>query len=216
MLLVGLTGGVASGKTTVSRILEKEGATVIAADQIAKELVKPGRPAAQELARVFGRGILREDGTLDRKKLANRVFSDPKQRNLLEKILHPRIKKEIERRIQKVTQRDPEAIVIIDAALLIEVGAHREMDEVIVVTSKAEKQIKRLEDRDGLAPEEARRILASQMPQEEKLKAADFVIPNDGALEETIKRTKEIFQELKERALLRAKKFNPILERRRT
>jgi dephospho-CoA kinase len=201
MLLVGLTGGVASGKTTVAKILEEEGAQIIAADQIARELVNPGSPASQELVQAFGRDILREDGTLDRKKMADKIFSDPEQRNLLERILHPKIKEEIRRKVREAVKRDPEAIVVIDAALLLEVGDHREMDEVIVVTSKAEQQIKRLENRDGLTPEEAKKILGSQIPQEEKLKAANIVIRNDGGLEETVQRTREVFYELKKRVL---------------
>jgi dephospho-CoA kinase len=203
MLLVGLTGGVASGKSTVSRILEEEGATLIDADQIAKELVRPGTPVFLELIRAFGEKILQENGSLDRKALAARVFSDSEQRSVLNRILHPRIKEEIRRRVREVVERDPAAIVIIDAALLIEAGHDREMDKVIVVTSRAEQQIQRLNERNGMAPEEAERILASQMPQEEKLEAADFVLRNEGSLEETAKRTKEVFQKLKKIALER-------------
>jgi dephospho-CoA kinase len=203
MLLVGLTGGVASGKSTVSRILEGEGATLIDADQIARELVRPGTPAFLELIQAFGKNILREDGALDRKKLAARIFSDPQQRNILNRVLHPKIGEEIQRRIEEVAKRDPAAIVILDAALLLEVGNHGKMDKVIVVTSRAEQQLERLKDRDGMAPEDARKILASQMPQEEKLKAADYVLRNEGSLEETEKRTKEIFRELKKIALER-------------
>jgi len=206
MLLVGLTGGVASGKSTVSRILEGEGAILIDADQIARALARPGSPVFLELIRAFGEKILREDGSLDRKALAARVFSDPEQRSVLNRILHPRIKEEIRRRVREVVERDPAAIVIIDAALLIEAGHDQEMDKVIVVTSRAEQQIKRLKERNGMAPEEAERILASQMPQEEKLKVADFVLRNEGSLEETAKRTKEVFQKLKKLALERNRK----------
>jgi dephospho-CoA kinase len=197
MLLVGLTGGVASGKSTVSRIFEEEGAAVIDADQIARDLVEPGTPAFLELVRTFGKNILRPDGSIDRKSLAGRIFSDPQQRDLLNRILHPRIDEEIRRRIEEVFKRDPGAVVVIDAALLIEVGNHGKMDKVIVVTSEADQQIQRLKDRDGLAAEEARKILASQMPQEEKLKLADYVLRNEGSLEETEKRTREVFRELK-------------------
>jgi dephospho-CoA kinase len=211
MLLVGLTGGVATGKSTVSRILEGEGAALIDADQIARELVRPGTPAFLELVQAFGKNILREDGAMDRKKLAARIFSDPQQRKILNRILHPRIDEEIRRRIEEIVKRDPGAIIIIDAALLIEAGNHEKMDKVIVVTSKAEQQIQRLKDRDGLAPEEARKIFASQMPQEEKVTLADYVLRNEGSLEETEKRTREVFRELKKIALERnAKPFDQI------
>ena len=197
MLIVGLTGGVASGKTTVSKVLKEEGAYIIDADQIARELVQPHQPAWNELRRAFGQEILQEDGSIHRKKLANRIFADPKQRERLNQILHPRIKEEMDRRVKEIAQKDSEAIVVIDAPLLIELGVHREMDKLIVVISTQTQQIERLEDRDGTRPEEALRILSSQMPLEEKLKFADFVIQNEGSLQKMKKRAKEVFKELK-------------------
>ncbi len=197
MLTVGLTGGVASGKTAVSQILKEEGAYVIDADQVSRELVQPHTSTWNELIRVFGEDIVQKDGSIDRKKLAARVFSDTQQRKLLNQILHPRIREEMERRTREIGQKDPEAIVVIDAALLVELGDHREMDKVIVVTSTEKQQIERLKDRDGVDQEDARKILSSQMPPEEKLKVADFVIRNEGSLEEMRRRAKEIFQELK-------------------
>ena len=182
MLIVGLTGGVASGKTAVSLILRGEGAYLIDADWIARELVQPHTAAWNELIRVFGKEILQEDGSIHRKRLAAKVFSDPEQRNLLNQILHPRIKAEMDRRVKEIGQKDPDAIVVIDAALLIELGNHREMDKVIVVTSTEKQQIERLKKRDGVEQEEAQKILSSQMPLEEKLKVADFVIRNEGFL----------------------------------
>jgi dephospho-CoA kinase len=201
MLVVGLTGGVASGKSLVSRIFKEEGATLIDADQIARELVQPQTPAWKELIILFGKEILQEDESIHRKKLAARIFSDPKQQEALNRILHPRIKEEIDRRLKEIGGRDPEAIVVIDAALLIETGNHREMDQVVVVTSTEAQQIERLRVRDGLSSEEARRIVSSQMGTEEKVKAAHFVLQNEGSLEETERRAKGIFQELKKIAL---------------
>ncbi|MEW6375189.1 MAG: dephospho-CoA kinase [Thermodesulfobacteriota bacterium] len=206
MLIVGLTGGVASGKTVVSQILREEGAYLINADQIARELVQPHTPTWKELIRVFGQDILEKDGSIHRKKLAAKVFSDTRQRNLLNQILHPRIKEEMDRRVKEISQEDPEAIVVFDAALLVEVGEHRKMDKVIVVTSTEAQQIERLKNRDGVEPEEARKVLSSQMANEEKLKVADYVIRNEGSLEETRKRAKEIFQELKRIAHKKNKK----------
>lgn len=197
MLTVGLTGGVASGKTAASQILKEEGAYVIDADQVSRELVQPHTSTWNELIRVFGEDIVQKDGSIDRKKLAARVFSNGAQRKLLNQILHPRIREEMERRTREIGQRNPEAIVVIDAALLVELGDYREMDKVIVVTSTEKQQVERLKDRDGMDPEDARKILSSQMPLEEKLKAADFVIRNEGSLEEMRRRAKEIFKELK-------------------
>jgi dephospho-CoA kinase len=203
MLIVGLTGGVASGKTAISQILKEEGAYLIDADQIARELVQPYTPTWDELIKVFGKEILQEDGSIHRKRLAAKVFSDPEQRNLLNQILHPRIKAEMNKRVQEIHEKDPHAIIVIDAALLIELGDHREMDKVIVVTSTEKQQIERLTERDGVDQEEAQKVLSSQMALEEKLKVADFVIRNEGPLEETKRRAREIFQELKKIAFQR-------------
>jgi len=200
MLVVGLTGGVASGKTTVSRILQQEGAYLIDADLIARELVQPQTPTWSELIRVFGREILEKDESINRKALADRVFSCPQKRGQLEKILHPQISREIDRRIEEIRKKDPEAVVVVDAALLVETGAHRRMDKLIVVTATEAQQVERLGRRTGAAPQEARGILSAQMPLAEKLNVADFIIRNEGTLEETIRRTKEIFRELKTNA----------------
>jgi dephospho-CoA kinase len=197
MLVVGLTGGVASGKTTVSRILQQEGAYLIDADLVARELVQPQTPAWSELIRIFGREILEKDESINRKALADRVFSCPQKRGQLEKILHPQISREIDRRIEAIRKKDPEAVVVVDAALLVETGAHRRMDKLIVVTATEAQQVERLGRRTGAAPQEARGILSAQMPLAEKLNVADFIIRNEGTLEETIRRAKEIFQELK-------------------
>jgi dephospho-CoA kinase len=197
MLIVGLTGGVASGKTVVSKIFQDEGAYLINADQIARELVKPQTPAWKALRRVFGEEIVEKNGMLHRKKLAAKVFSNTDQRDLLNRILHPRIKKEVKRRLKVIGQKDPEAIVVIDAALLVETGGYREMDKLIVVTATEIQQIERLRERDGVSREEARKIISSQMALVEKLKVADFIIRNEGSLEEMRGLAKKVFQELK-------------------
>jgi len=206
MLIVGLTGGVASGKTAVSEVLKEEGAYIIDADQIARELVQPHRPAWNELVRTFGKEILQEDGSIDRKKLAEMVFVDPNQRELLNRILHPLITGEMDRRTREIGQKNSEAVVVIDAPLLIERGYHRKMDKLIVVTSTQGQQIERLKEREGLNSEAALRILSSQMPLEEKVRLADIVIRNEGSLDETKKRAREVFQELKKLALQKNKR----------
>jgi len=201
MLVIGLTGGVASGKTTVSEVLREEGAILIDADQIARELVQPQTPAWQELVRVFGNEILDRDGSIHRQKLASLIFSNPRRRSLLNRILHPRIKEEISRRLKGIQQKDPEAIVVIDAPLLIETGGHREMDKVIVVVSTETQQIERLRRRNQLSEEQARAMLSSQMSLEEKTTVADYVICNEGSPEETRQKAKNVFKELKRIAL---------------
>ena len=197
MLVVGLTGGAASGKTTVSRFLKEEGAYLIDADQIARALVKPQTPLWSELVRVFGKHILKQDGSLDRKKLSAIVFSDPPQRRLLNELLHPRIKEEIDRLRREIGEKDPEAIVVIDAPLLVETGSYRDMDQVVVVTCTETQQLERLQQRDGSSLERAREILSAQLALEEKIKVADHVIRNENSLEETRRRTKEVFTALK-------------------
>ncbi len=197
MLIVGVTGGVASGKTTVSRMFEEEGAYLIEADQIARELVQPHSPAWRQITRVFGKEILEKDGTIDRKRLGNQAFSDSGQRRLLNEILHPRIKKEMGKRASKIGRKDPHAIVVFDVPLLVETGFHREVDRVVVITSKETQQIERLKKRAGMSEEETRRIISSQMDLEEKVKAADFVIRNEGSIEEIRRRVREVFQELR-------------------
>lgn len=197
MLTVGVTGGVGSGKTTVSKMFEEEGAYLIDADQIGRELIHPGSPAWKELLRVFGRTILQKNGTIDRSQLANLVFSNRRKRRLLNNILHPRIRREMMKRAREIARKDTQAIVIFDVPLLVETGFHREMDKVVVVTSKETQQIRRLKKRAGLKEEEARRILSSQWDIEKKIKVADFVIPNEGPLKRTRTCVREVFQELK-------------------
>ena len=192
-----MTGGVASGKTTVSHILQEEGACLIDADQIARELVQPHTPTWNELIRVFGKEILEKDESIQRKRLAAAVFSNPQQRSRLEGVLHPQIDREIDRRLEEIREKDPEAIVVVDAALLVETGAYRRMDKLIVVTATHAQQIERLRNRTGATEQEAEGIISSQMPLEEKVKVADFVVPNEGSLEETRRRTKQILKELK-------------------
>jgi len=200
MLVVGLTGGVASGKSTVSKVLKEEGAYLIDADQIARELVQLHTPAWHELIKAFGKKILQKDGSIDRKRLAAIVFSDRKERNRLNQLLHPRIQEEIEGRLTRIRQTDPGAVVVVDAALLVETGQYRQMDQVVVVRALEGQQIERLEKRDGMSRSEARRIVASQMTLKEKLKRADRVISNEGPIEQTRAETRALFQQLKRMA----------------
>lgn len=184
MITIGLTGNIGSGKSTVARRLAELGARVIDADQVAREVVRPGTPGLQEIVEHFGPGILDGRGELDRKKLAALVFADPGARARLNEITHPRIKEAIRREIASrpagpAPGAGP-AVTVIEAPLLIEVGLHRDVDEVWVVRIDEENQIRRLMARDGLNVAEARQRLAAQLPQEEKLKIARRVIDNSG------------------------------------
>jgi len=187
-------------------MLREEGAYVIDADEIAREIVKPHKPAWEALRKAFGDQILDREGAIDRKRLSERIFSDPREREQLNRILHPPIRQEILRRLREVEHRDPEAIVVIDAPLLLEVGLHHEVEKVLVVRAKESQQIERLRRRSGLSEELSRKIIGAQMPLEEKLKVADFVIPNEGSLEETRRKAKEVFRILKRLAKQREKK----------
>ncbi len=201
MLIVGLTGGVASGKSVVSQVWKEEGAYLIDADRIAREVVQPRTPAWKALVKAFGKEILQEDGSIHRKKLATRVFSNPVERELLNRILHPRIKKEIDRRIKGIGQKGPKAIVVIDAALLVETGYYRDVDKVVVVTSTKKQQIERLRRREQMAQEMARGIIDSQISGEERIKVADIIIRNEGSRKKTERKAKEVFEELKKAVL---------------
>jgi dephospho-CoA kinase len=201
MLIVGLTGGVASGKSVVSQVWKEEGAYLIDADRIARELVQPRTPAWKALVKAFGKEILQEDGSIHRKKLATRVFSNPVEKDLLNRILHPRIKREINRRIKGIGQKSPKAIVVINAALLVETGYYLNVDKVVVVTSTQKQQIERLRRRDQMDQEMARGIIDSQIRGEERIKVADIIIRNEGSRMQTERKAKEVFEELKKAAL---------------
>lgn len=184
MLAIGLTGGIASGKSTVSMEFEKLGTFIIDADQIARELIHPHKPLWRKIIASFGKEIQKEDLTIDRFKLGEKVFSDEAERAVLNKIIHPEIKREIDRRLKQIGKEHTDALVLVDAALLIETGIFREMDKIIVVSASKRNQIRRLMNRDGLSAEGARRRIRAQFPLKEKRKYADYVITTDGSMEE--------------------------------
>jgi len=178
MRVIGLTGGIASGKSTVSALLRELGAPVLDADQLAREVVEPGTPALEEISRRFPFAVT-ADGRLDRKALGEWVFSRPEERAALNAIIHPRIQEAFAQRIQALAERG-EPLVIYDAALLYENGLDRVMDEVIVVAVPRPVQLERLMTRDGLTREQAEARLASQLPLEEKVSRATRVVDNSG------------------------------------
>ena len=197
-MLIGLTGGIASGKSLVAGELKRLGAYLIDADEIAREVVKRGLPAYSEIVKEFGEKILNPDKTINRKELGRIVFSNPELRKRLEQITHPRIRKKIEAEISAIKAKNPKAVIVVDAALLIEGGLYKKMDKVIVVCADEKTQIKRLTERDGLAIEDAKNRISSQMPLREKRKYADFVVENvEGKSKEKIKdEVKTIFEKL--------------------
>jgi dephospho-CoA kinase len=195
-LLVGLTGGIATGKSTVSNMLRGLGAEIIDADQLARQVVEPGQPAWREIVEEFGRDVLTPDGTLDRKKLGAIVFANPEQRKRLEAITHPAIRARVKARVDELAARGFAGIVFYDAAILIEALGHQDMDRIVVVMTDEATQVARLRGRDGTDDAEGRRKIASQMPLAEKAKLADYVIDNSGDREATAEQVRRVFATL--------------------
>lgn len=198
-MTVGLTGGIASGKSLVAGELERLGARIVDADRISREVVRPGTPANAGIVEAFGPEVLLEDGGIDRKKLGSIVFSDPRKLEVLNSITHPRIRERIRELVSEAERSTPSALIVIDAALLIERGLYSEMSKVIVVYVDEKTQAERLARRDHITPEEAQKRIRSQMPLKEKLKYADYVIDNNGEPESTLERVREVYRELAEK-----------------
>jgi dephospho-CoA kinase len=197
VLLVGLTGGIASGKTSVSAMLAERGAEIVDADLIARQVVMPGEPAWQKILDHFGRGVLTEDGQVDRKKLADLVFADQAKLTLLNEITHPDIFARVAERLEH--NRDREVVVVLDAALLIETGLADRVDVVVVVDAgDEEKQVRRLTAK-GFDERDARARMAAQLPAEARLARADLLIRNVGTFEDLTARVDEVWNELQRR-----------------
>lgn len=179
MRVMGLTGGIASGKSTVASILSEFGATIIDADKVAREVVEPGQPAWHDIRKAFGDDILLVDGSLNRQRLGEIIFNDPAKRQMLNSIMHPRIIEECQKRLEHYKQAGKQA-VILEVPLLIETGMDTMVDEVWLVVVDTETQINRLIKRDGLSRGQALKRIKSQMLLEEKIPKADIII--DGQL----------------------------------
>jgi dephospho-CoA kinase len=176
MIVVGLTGGVATGKSTVAAMFKQCGAIVIDADELAHEVVKPGKPAWREIVALFGKAVLNQDRSLNRQTLGSIVFRNPKKRRQLERIIHPRVAREQQRLTRQAARKNPNAVVIYDVPLLFEAGIDKRVDRTIVVTADRETQIARLKTRNGLSRAEAIRRINSQMPLAKKAQRADHVL----------------------------------------
>jgi dephospho-CoA kinase len=180
--VIGLTGGIATGKSTFSALLRARGAPVVDADALARAAVEPGTPALAEIARTFGADVLRPDGALDRKALAARVFADPEARRRLEAITHPAVRRAMREETARLAAQG-HALAFYDTPLLYEVGLEAQLDAVVVVWAPRDLQRERLIRRDGLAGAAADARLAAQLPVDEKAARADFVVENAGAPE---------------------------------
>jgi len=196
-LLVAVTGGIASGKSAVSKMLEKVGAPVIDYDVVAREIVEPGKPAWKDIVACFGEDVLKENRRIDRKKLSDIVFRDTEKRKKLEGFTHPRIIEEAERQADEIARKNPKAIIQVAVPLLIEINIQHKFHKVLLVYVPRETQIERLLKRDAITREAAESILRAQMPIDEKLKYADFVIHNEGTLDETARQVEQVWEELK-------------------
>lgn len=184
MKVIGLTGGIGSGKSTVSAYLEKKGYSVIDADKMSHEITKKGSPCLEKLTEVFGSGILFQDGRLDRRKLGRMVFSDPLKKSALEELTTKAVAEDIKTEIGRFRERGNYAVIFIDAPLLFETGLDALTDAVWLVTAGDEERIKRIEERDGLSEDEIRARMDSQMSVSEKSERSDEIIDNSGRKEE--------------------------------
>jgi dephospho-CoA kinase len=201
MLLVGLTGGIASGKSTVSALLTERGAEVIDADHIARQVMMPGTHAWYKIRDHFGPGVLHPDGSIDRQALADIVFSDPAKLTVLNEITHPEIFARIADRLE--THHDKDVVVVLDAALLIEAGLADGADVVVVIHSPREIQVARLAAK-GMGARDANARIDAQLVPEKRLARADIVIENSGSLEALASRVDEVWEELQRRLAGRA------------
>lgn len=196
-LLVGLTGGIASGKSTVSDMLEKLGVVIIDFDLIARRVVGPGTPALKAIVNYFGKHILTKEGTLDREKLSKIVFQDSKKRKSLESFTHPLIYQEFFKQMETIAEKDPDAVILVSIPLLIEQNLQYAFDNLILVYVPQKTQIERLVQRDDISTTEASNILKSQLPIDEKVNFANFIINNENTIEETKKQVNRVWGELK-------------------
>lgn len=200
MLRVGLTGGIGSGKSEVSRRLAALGAVVIDADQLAREVVEPGTDGYDAVLAAFGREVIAPDGGLDRAALARIVFADEQARRRLEAIVHPRVRAEAARREAQAAAADPAAVVVHDVPLLVESGQSNGYDVVIVVDAPDEVRLDRLVHQRGMSQAEAAARLAAQATRQQRLAAADIVIDNSGSLDQLDEEVRGVWAQLRQRA----------------
>lgn len=195
-LVLGVTGGIASGKTTVSAILAELGAALIDFDVLARRVVEPGKPALKSIGDYFGQEVLQADGTLDRKTLSEIVFKDPEKRKKLENFTHAAIFEEYLNQVKTIVAHNPGAVIQVAVPLLFELNLQAMFDKVLVVYVSPDQQVERLAARDGISRDAAANIIKSQLPIDEKVEPADYVIDNGGALEKTRRQVEELWAKL--------------------
>lgn len=197
MLKIGLTGGLASGKTFVGEALAELGCHLIQADELGHQVLRSGGEAYQPVLREFGRGILGSDGEIDRGLLAEEVFDKPERLEILNGLVHPPVVRLEEEWFQQISRADPHGIAIVEAAILIETGSYRRFDRIIVVVVDEQEQIERAMRRGGLTRDQVLARLHRQMPLAEKKKFADFIIDTSGPKSETLERAREVYESLR-------------------
>ena len=203
MLIVGLTGGLASGKTTIAQLFQRHGAKIIDADELTREVVQPHRVAWKDIVQTFGQSILTGQHVLNRTALAKIVFGHPKKLKLLTKILYPRVARAQARLTRQIYLEKPGAVIIYDAAMLIESGAYRRMDQIIVVKTSLHTQILRACHRSGMSRAEATRRMRHQMPVQKKLRYADHVIDGELSLRQLRPIVRNLYKQFQNEALRR-------------
>jgi dephospho-CoA kinase len=197
ILLIGLTGGIASGKSTVAHMLEEMGSHVIDFDMLARRVVEPGRPAWKKIVDYFGRDILQGSGEIDRKRLSRIIFGNSEKRKRLEGFTHPFIVEEFTGHVDEISSSDPDAIINAVVPMLFEAGMQALFHKVVVVYIPREEQIKRLIERDGISEGDAVNILNAQMHIDEKIRQADFIINNENSIEETKMQVHDLWNTLR-------------------
>jgi dephospho-CoA kinase len=197
MLKVGLTGGLACGKSFVGEALADMGCLLIQADELGHSVLAPGGEAYEGVVNEFGRDILSADGTIDRRALASRVFGDAERLRKLNALVHPAVIRREEELAADYGRHNPDGIAVVEAAILIETGSYKRFDKMILVTCDQERQLERAMRRDGAVEKDVRARLSRQMPTAEKRKFADFVIDTSGEKEDTLRQTRNVYQELR-------------------
>lgn len=197
MILVGLTGGVATGKTTVAKMFQQCGASIIDADLLARQVVEPGKPAWRAIVKLFGETVLKRDRSINRQVLGSIIFSNANQRRQLERIIHPRVAREQARVTKAIARKYPKAVVIYEVPLLFEVGVDKRVDKIIVVIADQATQIARLKKRNGLSRTEAIRRIQAQIPLAKKIHRADHVLNGASSRPLLRKQVRQLFKSLR-------------------
>ncbi|MCL6544958.1 MAG: dephospho-CoA kinase [Bryobacteraceae bacterium] len=197
MLKVGLTGGLASGNTFVGQALAGLGCRLLQADEIGRQVMEPGGEAYAEIVREFGPEILAPDGSIHRRRLAGIVFEDPERLAVLNRLVHPWVIRRENEWMEHLAAEDPRAIAVVEAAVMIEAGTHKRFDRLIVAACSPEQQIERAVQRGGMTREEALARIRRQIPLEEKIKLADYVIDTGGTPEQTLQQVREVYEALR-------------------